>query len=854
MPAELPSTEPSLPPGGTEPGVPTEDALRPPTTASSATWVPGLGKELAEPAGASPEPPLPALPGFEMLGLLGQGGMGAVFKARQISLDRLVAIKTISTWAAFRPDARRRFETEAHAVAQIQHPDVVQIYDVGWHEGKPFLVLEYVHGGTLDRQLARRPQPPRAAASAVLRLARAIQAAHERGIIHRDLKPGNILVEQSSWSAAGVAFDLSEARLKITDFGLAKELSGDSGPTLDNETVGTPDYMAPEQALAEHQRIGTRTDVYSLGVILYQMLTGRVPFQGAGALDTLKLVIHEEPVAPRHLVPQIPRDLETICLKCLRKEPNLRYASAAALATDLEAFLNDRPIQARPLAWHERAWRWCRRHPAAAILSLSLVTALATGFTISTVLYLRAERHLEDAHHKFMLAQEAVNLVQSAVGDQLTDSADIPVVRERVLRGLLGFHREFLRERSDDPILRRRAGDAWLRVGDIETWLGNFSNASEAFETGLKLLEELHAAHPKDRLCTFDLATGWKRRGILYSQQGRYGEAEAAYRRARDLCQALLPLDPSHEPTIKLLGDCSNNLGNRLAARGAWAEAEEAFLQAIRLREALVAADPHNQDYRLLSASVQHNLAGLEVRCGRWARAQERLQHNIQQQEHFMAGDAAAPSYRRQLAEAHRELGFVLLYQNQPEPALAALRKSRDLRERLARDFPAIPSYQREWAMANLDLGDVLDSQGQRVQAREPYQMAAQIQSRLTASPSDRRLGMLLRAYEQVNLGQLAPSVSELEAALQADPPDGEAWVLAARILARAAQAATTAEASHLAEGAVKLLRASRGKRYFRGLWQTHDLLWRPEFAALTSRPDFQALMADVRQSQPLPP
>ncbi|HMP02856.1 MAG TPA: serine/threonine-protein kinase, partial [Gemmatales bacterium] len=683
-----------------------EDALQP-QPSSSETWIPALGAGLSTPIGDRPPTPLPNLPGFEILSVLGQGGMGSVFKARQISLDRIVAVKTISTWAVFRPDARRRFDTEAHAIAQIRHPNVVQIYDVGWHGEQPYLVLEYLAGGSMDRLLAGRPQPARPAAEALLAIARGIEAAHDRGIIHRDLKPGNILIDRDPGGSAGLA-QIAQNQLKITDFGLAKELDSGNGPTLDHEALGTPDYMAPEQAEARQDRIGPQTDIYALGVILYQMLTGRVPFRGAGAMETLAQVVKAEPVPPRRLVPQIPLDLETICLKCLRKESSQRYASASDLAADLEAFLQGRPIQARPMGLSERVWNWCRRHPAAASLGSALVLVLATGCVVSTTLYLRAERHLRDAQQKFLLAQAAVNFVQGTVGDKLNDSADIPTVREEVLRGVLDFHRQFLSERSDDPVLRHQAGTAWLRVGDIEVLLGDLNDAKIAFDQGLKMLEELVATHPDEHQFRFDLANGWKRYGILFAHLQRYGEAEHAYRRGRDLCLKLYDRKPDDRPTWRLLGDCWNNLGNRLAARQAYTEAEEAFQQAVRLRERLVAAEPGNVEYKLLLASVQHNLASLELRSGRFAQAQERLQRHIDEHERFLPERSAAPAFRRQLAGAYRELGYARLFQKQHRAALDAWRRGRELREKLAADFPTVPGYQREHVVAVLELADLL--------------------------------------------------------------------------------------------------------------------------------------------------
>ncbi|MHC5538273.1 serine/threonine-protein kinase, partial [Singulisphaera rosea] len=290
------------------------------------------------------------LDGYEIGDALGEGGMGLVYRARQVALNRSVALKII------RGDPTRlvsRFQIEAEAVARLQHPNIVQIYEVGWKDGRPYLALELVDGGSLEEKLAGRPQPAREAAELVRTLSNAVDYAHRRGIIHRDLKPSNILL-----TAGGVP--------KIADFGVAKRLELNDHETRDGDLIGTPCYMAPEQASGSGEQIGPATDVYSLGVILYETLTGRAPLQAPTAIETLILVNVQEPVPPRRLQPRIPADLERITLKCLEKEPGRRYANALDLAEDLGRFLNNEPILARQIPWYERAWRWARRRPALA--------------------------------------------------------------------------------------------------------------------------------------------------------------------------------------------------------------------------------------------------------------------------------------------------------------------------------------------------------------------------------------------------------------------------------------------------------------------------------------------------------
>src|SRR5262245_36787499 len=320
---------------------------------------------------AGPEA-LPTIPGYEILSVLGWGGMGVVYRARQQGLHRWVAVKMVHAGAQANPQALARFHVEAEAVARLQHPNIVQIHEVGQHAGSPFLVLELVEGRSLAQWLAGTPQPARQAAELVETLARAIPSAHRQGVVHRDLTPGNILFT-------------ADDRPKITDFGLAKlVIGGGDLRTQTGELLGTPSYMAPEQAASRHQAIGAATDVYALGAILYELLAGRPPFKAESPLETIRQVVADEPVPPSRLRPKLPRDLETICLKCLRKEPAQRYPTAAALADDLRRYLAGEPVRARPVGAVGRAARWARRRPAVAALLAVCTTVAAVAFAVVT--------------------------------------------------------------------------------------------------------------------------------------------------------------------------------------------------------------------------------------------------------------------------------------------------------------------------------------------------------------------------------------------------------------------------------------------------------------------------------------
>jgi WD40 repeat protein len=328
--------------------------------------------------------------GYEILGELGRGGMGVVYQARHLRLGRLVALKMVLAGARAGPHELARFRTEAEAVARLQHPSIVQIYEVGEAEGCPFLALEFVDGVSLARRLHGTPLPARQAAHLAQTLARAVHYAHQHGVVHRDLKPANILLLAECDGGCRKPEEHCPCGLfpKITDFGLAKLLDAATAASRSGLILGTPSYMAPEQAAGHNQATGPAADIYALGAILYETLTGRPPFQGATALETLLQVRSEEPVTPVHLQPRCPRDLETICLKCLHKEPGKRYATAEDLADDLQRFLAGQPIRARHTGPLGHAWCWCRRNPALAALAgtvVLLLLALAGGATLAAV-------------------------------------------------------------------------------------------------------------------------------------------------------------------------------------------------------------------------------------------------------------------------------------------------------------------------------------------------------------------------------------------------------------------------------------------------------------------------------------
>ncbi len=340
------------------------------------------------------EPRWPVLPGLEVLEEIGRGSAGIVCKARQRSLDRLVALKVLRDGGRLSPEERAQARRGVEALARLRHPNVVEVYEVGIHDGCLYGVLEYLEGGSLDKQVRGSPWPPRRAAELVRTLAKAVQAVHEQGVIHCDLKPANVLLA-------------ADGTPKLADFGLARLLeSKDFGRSGD--AFGTPGYLAPEQAAGRTRDVGRAADVYGLGAILYEALTGRPPFEGSTRLETLLRVVHEEPVPPSRLRREVPRDLEVICLHCLQKEPRKRYPTARDLAEDLGRFLAGAPIQARRVSILERVWKWAGRHPAVAVLMalLLLVAAASEG-----IIFSQLQARLQDRQN----AEAALEEVEGAL-------------------------------------------------------------------------------------------------------------------------------------------------------------------------------------------------------------------------------------------------------------------------------------------------------------------------------------------------------------------------------------------------------------------------------------------------------
>jgi tetratricopeptide (TPR) repeat protein len=494
----------------------------------------------------------PSLPGYEILGELGRGGMGVVYLARQVQLGRTVALKMILAGSCAADEDVRRFLAEAAAVAHLQHPNIVQLFESGQHNRLPFFALEYVDGGSLAALVRTAPLPAARAAQVVEQLARGMASAHGRGVVHRDLKPENVLL-----TSDGIA--------KIADFGLAKRAQ--AGPSLTNTgvIVGTPSYMAPEQASGQSKAAGPAADVYALGAILYRVLTGRPPFQAATALETVMQVLHSEPVPPTQLQPSVPRDLETICLKCLQKEPAKRYASASALADDLERFLRHEPILARPLGRWERLVKWARRRPAVAALSAALLAltllvigGLLIGIGLISAALTTAEKERDAKEEQRQIAVEAAHaesqakIAEEAAKKALAKRLEQVTKAQEILKSIF-VDLDPLRTEKDGPPLQARLGKRLdnaaklleeeavgdpVDVAGLQLWLAKAQLSLGNHKSAVGLLVKARQTFerergPDDRLTLnsmHDLAKAYKAVGELEKALPLFEETVAKYK------------------------------------------------------------------------------------------------------------------------------------------------------------------------------------------------------------------------------------------------------------------------------------------------------------------------------------
>jgi tetratricopeptide (TPR) repeat protein len=710
--------------------------------------------------------PLPEVPGYEVLHELGRGGMGVVYRARHRRLDRPVALKMVRDPALAGEEELARFHHEAQAVAQFQHANIVQIYEVGEADGRPFFALEYVEGGGLDTLLGGVPLPARQAAQLLEVLARALEAAHQRGIIHRDLKPANVLLLPSAGpgaSALGPPDRAQRFEPKLADFGLAKSLNRPQGLSLAGAVVGTPSYMAPEQALGRTELIGPAADVYGLGAILYECLTGRPPFRAETPLDTLQQVVGAEPVPPSRLNPKVPRDLETVCLKCLAKEPRKRYASAQELADDLGRFLTGQPVRARPVGRWGRAARWARRNPAVAGLLAAVALVLLAGTAVALAFAFAAERSAEAAREKEAEATEQAELARRTIEAMTSPQAlaflekqpELRPEQRAFLEQAVAYYRQAVRGPAAGEGGAERQARAYFNMGYLQQRLGLLPEAVAAYRIALKEQSRLATDHPGVPQYRQNLAGCHGNLANVLAARGKYQEAEAAYRAALKEQLRLAAEHPGVPAYRQDLAASHHNLGILLEELGKRAEAEAAYRAALKEQLRLAAEHPGVPRYRQDLANSFNELGILLQDLGKRAQAEAAYRAALREQARLAADHPRVPEYRRDLARSHHNLGKLLVGRGKRQEAEAAYRAALKEQARLVADRPGVPKYRQELAATQTNLGALLADLGKRAEAEAAYRAVLRERARLAADHPGVPEYRQYLARSQYNLGVL---------------------------------------------------------------------------------------------------
>ncbi len=699
------------------------------------------------------DPPLIA--GYEILAELGRGGMGVVYHAQQVSLGREVALKIVLAGAHAGWSERSRFRVEAETAARLKHPNIVAIYDVGEQAGLPYVALELVEGGSLAESLTKSPLASAAAAGLAETLARAMEHVHQHGIVHRDLKPANVLM-----TADGVP--------KITDFGLAKWVDVASGHTQSGAIMGTPSYMAPEQARGEAKLTGPPADVYALGAILYEMVTGRPPFKGVTAQETVRQLLTEDPVPPSRLQPQISRDLETICLRCLQKEPARRYAGAGALADDLRRYLDGKPILARPTPSWERLVKWTRRHPGAAMVLVVIVLAAAT-LLASSLAYnarLRREREIADAQRDaaktaqrqseadFRLALDAVQRFYTDVSEnKLLNVPTMDPLRIELLERARDFFGKIARERPDDPDVQ--AG--WARAGwRLSVMVFDSRSVQEAIgllAQPIATQERLAQRYPDRPEFRSDLARSFNNLGIMHRRNNQNDLGGKDWERALALRDQLAREHPENSLHRRDLAQTRLNLGNWYRAEEQLDRAEESYRSALTILAGLAEEVPDSSRprtdlpvtpftlevnrIRYDLAFTYFNLAVLLRDIGRTGEAAAGFEQALDRLGRLVREEPGRIRFQLLLAKAHYELGLLLEGSGQTARATDSWLRSRELLEILARDHPETGVHRFNLALNLRCLSLLADAAGRPAEAEATRRSAREIEEKLVREHSD---------------------------------------------------------------------------------------------------------------------
>jgi len=672
---------------------------------------------------------------FELLEMVGQGSFGMVFRAQDTELGRIVAIKTPRTTRFASKEHEDRFIREAQNVARLHHPGIVAVHEVGRAAAFLYIVSEFVDGKTLSDVMKEHAFDVREAAQLVAEIADALEHAHQQGIIHRDLKPSNIMLEGTpaesssgsssrqsasalgSWrstSSDSTAQSSSGFRPRLMDFGLARRVDAEISATMEGDILGTPAYMSPEQARGEAYRVDGRSDLYSLGVVLYQLLTGELPFRGTVRM-LLHQVLYDEPPRPRRLNDRIPRDLETIALKCLAKDPARRYSTAAELAAELRRFLSGIPILARPVGPAERVWRWCRRNPLVATLSLLAAAGVLFGLVATSVGYVRTSRALEqvtaaqkDSEASFEEARQAVDDLFTRVSeDALLNQPGMQPLRRDLLLRARDYYERFLARRGRGSVPESEVALTHFRVGLICEEIESPAKGLSAYDRAYRIQKQLLAAKPEAAQVLEGLGATLNAIGRCRVKQRLLDEGVSAYEEAIAVRDQLVHLMPRDVEAKRRLANVYMNMG--LARRTLNpAESRRNMEQAQALRRQLLRAVPGDLKARRDFGMGAFNLAALARDNGAVVEADRLIQEAIDCFRDLVEADPSDLQNRYQLAVCHRVLADSLSQRGAREESLAPYGQAREVMEILARQNTSVVEYHVALAEIGINMGQTL--------------------------------------------------------------------------------------------------------------------------------------------------
>jgi len=687
---------------------------------------------------------------YRILREIGRGGMGIVYEAHQISLDRRVALKVLPFAAALDPRQLQRFTLEAKAAAQLHHSNIVPVFAVGVEQGAHYYAMQYIEGQSLaclvedlKRLADSRPSTPpstidqstsgqkqtqtiaalsteassnsprffRTIAQWAVQAAEALEYAHQFGVVHRDIKPANLLIDV-------------RGNLWVTDFGLARFIN-EIGQTGTGDLVGTLRYMSPEQAEGKAGVVDQRTDIYGLGVTLYELLTLQPAFSGGDRHALLLRIAWEEVLPLRRLNKSIPVELETIVLKALAKTREERYGTARELADDLRRFLTDKPILARRPSLVERSRKWARRHKTAMRALASVMIVVMVCLAVSNFL---VGRQRDKALEGWLKARRATDKMYTDVAQKwLGHQPHLQPLQREFLQEALQFYKDFAREYGANPALRLETAVAEHRVADIQQKLGANAEAVQAYGQALASLEALAADFPAVPEYRIELARCQNDWGNWLREQERLPEAEAAYRQALMLFSELALNDPDQAELWDALAGCSNNLGIVLAASKRPEEAEKTYRHALTIFSELAAEHPENPGYRHDLASSQNNLANLLREAGRQREAEQYFAEALLLWGALAKDFPDRPIYRQALASAWHGMGLLLKESTRPQEAEKCFQQSLVLRERLVEDHPSVPAYRFALAASLNQMGSFMAERGRTGVAQEDHRKALKL-------------------------------------------------------------------------------------------------------------------------------